>query len=489
MTSMRILITGGTGLVGNAVVQALSDRGHNLRILSRHAHEYRGGDNIEPWAASVTDAASLAGAAVDCDVVLHIAGIVAESPPDLTFQSVNIEGTRNVVREADINAVRRLIYVSSFGADVGSSDYHKSKLEAEGIARSFPRDAVIVRLGNVYGPGDEVISTLVKLVRALPVIPIIDAGDQEFQPVWHEDAGAALAAIVEDNEASGQILNLVGPDVVTLNRLLDVMAEITGQQPKRIPLPSSIAGVAARFAATAGIDIPLKPDVLQMLLDGNALRAGQQNALDRYVTPQMHITTGMRRLLESMPEQELDEGFGAPQHRRFWVRIENPSFDADELFRMFCADYAPFLPVERAEQQDNPRGLVEGETITLALPLRGDIPVRVEQATDNAVTLVTVDGHPLAGFVRFTFKSTATGLLFEINVYDRPATLIDTVGMALGGNYAQRSTWIAAAENMLEKSGGTSSEGVQHESHKLNEHDVQRVVDWLDQLRASKSRS
>jgi nucleoside-diphosphate-sugar epimerase len=484
---MKILITGGTGVIGEAVKAALTDRGHQLRILSRGADSSENTDQIEYWRASVTDAAALAGAAADCDVVLHVAGIVAETPPDLTFESVNVEGTRNIVREADISAVRRFVYVSSFGADTGTSDYHKSKREAEEIARTFPRDVVVVRPGNVYGPGDEVISSFVKMVRAFPVIPIIDSGDQEFQPVWHEDVGEALAAIIEDSDIGREPVHLLGPEVVTLNRLLDIMAEITGQEPTRVPLPSGIAGFAARLAAKVGIDIPLKPDVLQMLLDGNALRPGQTNALEKYVSRPTPVTVGMRHLLECMPEQELEDGYGKAQHRKFTAHIRNPQISADELFNMFCADYDRFLPVQKAEQQGNPRQCIEGETIALSLPVRGDIAVRVEEASNNAVTLVTVDGHPLAGFVRFTWVPESDGLTFEINVYDRPATLIDTVAMALGGSYAQRATWIAAVERMIEESKGEAAEGVQHSTTAMSEEAVAEVQEWLDNLRASRA--
>jgi nucleoside-diphosphate-sugar epimerase len=484
---MRILITGGTGLIGNAAVNELRERGHTLRILSRHANQEEPSEGIEYWPASVTDVEALAGSAAHCDVVLHIAGIVSETPPDLTFQSVNIEGTRNMVREADINGVRRFVYVSSFGADTGTSDYHKSKKQAEDIARTFPREVVIARLGNVYGPGDEVISALVKMVRALPVVPIIDQGDQEFQPVWHKDVGEALANIIEADRAPAQPLAILGPDVVTLNRLLDIMGEITGQQPQRIPLPSGIAGLAAKFAAKVGIDIPLKPDVLQMLLDGNALRPGETNATLAYVEKPTRVTTGMRRLLEDLPEQEIEDGYGRPQHRHFSAHIINAKYSADELFRMFCADYDRFLPVERAEQQGNPRQIIEGETITLSLPLRGDISVRVEEAINNAVTLVTVDGHPLAGFVRFTWEPAPDGFVFEVNVYDRPATLIDTIGMALGGSIAQRATWTRAVENMIEMSGGVAPEGPQHRTTHMSEEEVAKVQTWLDELRASRT--
>ena len=103
---MKILITGGTGLIGQTTAHALRERGHTLRILSRGAAELEPEPGIEYWPASITDGAALAGAAADCDVVLHVAGIVSETPPELTFQSVNIEGTKNIVQEAAARLLR-----------------------------------------------------------------------------------------------------------------------------------------------------------------------------------------------------------------------------------------------------------------------------------------------------------------------------------------------------------------------------------------------
>jgi hypothetical protein len=190
-----------------------------------------------------------------------------------------------------------------------------------------------------------------------------------------------------------------------------------------------------------------------------------------------------------MPEQDLSDGYGSPQHRQFTARIERPVHGADELCKMFCADYDRFLPVARASQQNNPRRVIEGETIVLSLPLRGDIAVRVEEAAHNAVTLVTVDGHPLAGFVRFTWANERDGLTFQINVYDRPASLIDTIGMVLGGSMAQRSTWLAVVGRMIEAAGGTVVKGAQHQTRTLSDDEMLSVQEWLDQLRSSRSTS
>ena len=91
---MKILVTGGTGVIGEGVIPELLQRGHSVRLLSRHAEDdarqWRG---VEPFPGNVTEPSSLSGAANGCDAVVHIAGIAVEDPPKLTFASVNVDGT------------------------------------------------------------------------------------------------------------------------------------------------------------------------------------------------------------------------------------------------------------------------------------------------------------------------------------------------------------------------------------------------------------
>jgi nucleoside-diphosphate-sugar epimerase len=115
---MKVLVTGGTGVVGQATVQALLDRGHEIRLLSRHAADdvRRWPHRVEPWAADIGSPDQVERSADGCDAILHLTGIVEESPPDATFQRINVDGTRHVVREASRAGIDRFIYVSSLGA-------------------------------------------------------------------------------------------------------------------------------------------------------------------------------------------------------------------------------------------------------------------------------------------------------------------------------------------------------------------------------------
>src|SRR3954447_4918744 len=116
---MKVLVTGGTGVVGYSTVGELVRRGHSVRLLSRNATEdvAQWIDGGEPWPASVSERGRIRGSEDGCDIVLHIAGIVAEEPPEITFDSVNVAGTSNMLSEAERAGVGRFIYVSSLGAD------------------------------------------------------------------------------------------------------------------------------------------------------------------------------------------------------------------------------------------------------------------------------------------------------------------------------------------------------------------------------------
>ena len=206
-TSMKVLVTGGTGVVGQGAVSELVRRGHTVRLLSRNAREdvEQWGEKVEPWPASVTEPEDIQGSANGCDVVVHVAGIVAESPPEITFSAVNVDGTRNMLRETERAGVGRFIYLSSLGADRGQSGYHVSKLAGESVVKEFHGGWIILRPGNVYGPGDEVVSVLLKMVRTLPALPVIDGGDDRFQPVWVDDLAKAIASAVERSDLHGRI--------------------------------------------------------------------------------------------------------------------------------------------------------------------------------------------------------------------------------------------------------------------------------------------
>ena len=488
---MRILVTGGTGVIGESVVRGLHARGHGVRVLSRHAGrgEKWWPEGIEGWAGDVANEPSLRGSAEGCEVVLHIAGIVDEQPPERTFQRVNIDGTRYVVLEAERAGARKMIYVSSLGAERGQSPYHKSKYVAEDVVRAFSRDWVILRPGAVYGPGDESLSVLLRMVRTLPIVPTIGDGNQQFEPIWHEDLAKALVAAAERDDVRCQVLDIVGPERTSQNDLVARLRKLTGRSAPQLPLPEMFASWGLRALDALGVNAPFASSQLDMLAEGNVIPPGRANALTSVfgIAP-TRLDDGLRRLVDEQPAQLPSEGVGVLIRKRYWVDTRGSRFTADELFTYVKAHLAELMPplVGLQAEPHAPARVEEGETLTFDIPLRGHIQVRVAEAADRRITFLTLSGHPVAGAVRFQFEPVDDAIRFEIQVYDRAANVIDQLALRAVGQWLQRETWIGFAENVARASGGTSGK-VQSIEDELDAHEAEVVNEWASTLNAQLS--
>jgi nucleoside-diphosphate-sugar epimerase len=488
---MQVLVTGGTGVVGTATVSALLNRGHTVRLLSRHAER-----DARAWPSGVTavpgdvaDAATIADAAEGCDAVVHIAGIVRESPPDVTFERVNIEGTRNIVREAERAGARRFVYLSSLGSEHGRSSYHRSKWDGEEIVRAFRGERVIVRPGAVYGPGDGHLSMLLKWVRTLPVVPIVGDGEQPMQPLWHEDAGEAIALAVEGQDLAGGEYDIAGTEVTTTRDVIERLRRLTNRSSPSLPVPDFLAQIGIKAAELVGVDFGVSESQIQMLVEGSTLDAGD-NAITRIfgITP-LSLDEGLRRLVDAQPELLPDEGVGPLTRKRFWVDIVGSRFDAERLIDFVRLNFARLAPAIMAAgaEPGSPTIVEEGATLTLDLPLRGHVQVRVVEVDEQRFTLMTLDGHPLAGAVRIQSESPRTDTVrLEIQAYERAASLPDLLLMRSLGGVLQNHAWTQLLENVAQEAGGKSGE-VNQASEKLSDSEAAVVQRWAEELVAMRA--
>jgi nucleoside-diphosphate-sugar epimerase len=490
---MRILVTGGTGVIGKPTVDRLVRRGHSVRLLSRDADRDAAlwPERVEPRAGSVTDADTLRGAAEGCDAILHIAGIVAEDPPETTFESVNVEGTRRLLAEAERAGSPRFVYVSSLGAERGTSAYHRSKIAAERLVRGYAGSWLIVRPGGVYGPGDEVVSTLLKMVRSLPAVPVVGWGEQPFQPIWAEDLAECLVLALERNEPSAAALEVAGEEVTSTREVLELMAEVTGKRPLRVPLPAPVVKTGFEMASSLGIDTPLSGDLLTLLVEENVISPGGTNALtDVFGVQPTPLRAGLERLARSLPERLPSDGQGPLSRHCYWADIRGSELDADALFALVCTEFGSLTPEALLRVDAEDRGetrLVPGATLTMEIPMRGTIQVRVQEVENRAATAVTLEGHPLSGMIRFLVREVArdgapSALRFEVRSYFRASNSVDGAVMSSGGGRLQAATWRSVVEEVIRRSGGEAPDGVGAESGELEAPDAERVERWAEAL-------
>ena len=166
-----ILITGGTGFIGQALIRHLADSGYSMRILIRPSSispNLPRGVPIEVAVSSLNDERGLRASMVGVDTVYHLAsgewrGAYA------SLVDIDIRGTQNVIAMAADAKVRRIFYLSHLGADRASAyPVMKAKAISEEYIRRSGISYTILRTAVVYGMNDGITTGLAQLLSTIP---------------------------------------------------------------------------------------------------------------------------------------------------------------------------------------------------------------------------------------------------------------------------------------------------------------------------------
>lgn len=207
---MKVLVTGGTGYLGSAIVHALERRGHHPIVFARHASASGlPGMLID---GDVRDTRALTGAAAGADAVCHTAALVSVWQADgSAFDAVNVGGLQSALAAVRAHHTPRLVYTSSFLAlppsdsprPLTANDYQRTKVIARDVARRAAAEgAPIVTLypGVVYGPGRATEGNLVRRLmsdRLRRRLPGLIGGARTWSFAFVDDVAEAHVAAIE----------------------------------------------------------------------------------------------------------------------------------------------------------------------------------------------------------------------------------------------------------------------------------------------------
>ena len=192
-----LAITGATGFVGSAVLDAALAQGHQVRALARRDQTARAG--VEWVRGDLDDAAALAALVAGADAVIHVAGLT-NTPDPAEFEAANVTGTANVIVAMKGASVKRLVFVSSLSARMpGLSAYGASKAKAEGLVEASGLDWTTVRPPGVYGPRDVDYLEMFRTAK-LGFVPLPPGGASSI--IHSHDLAALLVALAATNPAS-----------------------------------------------------------------------------------------------------------------------------------------------------------------------------------------------------------------------------------------------------------------------------------------------
>jgi uncharacterized protein YbjT (DUF2867 family) len=264
---MRVLVTGGTGFVGPAIVRALLGAGHQVTLLvHRDAAPFDPPPpGLSPHHGDVTDLASLGGLGPH-DAVVHLVAIRRGKPAD--FERMHVDATRHVLQAAKDVGARRFVHMSAHGVKPDGVPYQRTKHRAEELVKASGIAWTIFRPTFITGPpeGDAVGADqeFADMARSTPFMP--DFGDFALQPVAKRDVAQAFLAALERDAAIGQTYALAGPDKVTWKEYIRTIEDVIGKPRPFLPAPPWLI---LPVASVLGGLLPASHDELAMLVEGH----------------------------------------------------------------------------------------------------------------------------------------------------------------------------------------------------------------------------
>ena len=176
-----VTVFGGTGFVGRRIVRYLSDAGATVRVASRHPKQ-AGGDHVTQIAADAHDERSVEEAVAGADGVVNAISLYVEHGSD-TFHSVHVEAAARIASVARRVGAKRLVHLSGIGADAASpSPYIRSRGEGEAAVQAAFPGVVIIRPAVMFARDDSFLTTILRLLRVLPLIQYLATAGRGCSP-------------------------------------------------------------------------------------------------------------------------------------------------------------------------------------------------------------------------------------------------------------------------------------------------------------------
>lgn len=262
-----LLLTGGTGLVGSALLRRLVAEGQPVRCLVRDPRRL-GPQRVRVQIAlgDLTDPPSFRNAMRGVSTVVHLAASTRDQPRG-SIEELAAIATWRMVEAAQRAGVEHFVFFSALGA----STHHRARLfRAKALAEQTVRESdmrsTVIAPSLVYAPGDR-LTTLLERLSLLPIMPVSGSGKAVCQPIWAEDVAGCVMAVLRDGDGqTHKRYELAGPEMLTYQEVIHIVLESIGRGRPLAPIPTPAVSRTLRLLERAvGTSAPVTWDEAELL--------------------------------------------------------------------------------------------------------------------------------------------------------------------------------------------------------------------------------
>jgi len=226
----RILVTGGDGYLGRAIVNELQTQAQTVRVMSRKPRPDTLADHLEGAQADVVSGDGIEAAVSDVDVIVNC----LSSPLQDTYET-DIMGTRDLLRRAKSAGVKHVLHISIIGIDRIIFQYYQHKLGAELVVMESGIPYTIARIAQFHGFVDYMVSALREVESDEVYVPV----EAQVQPIDPTDVATYLAPYILGDEAQGRLDDFGGVDVLTFEEIVHAWLDAQGLDKTIVPATDS----------------------------------------------------------------------------------------------------------------------------------------------------------------------------------------------------------------------------------------------------------
>jgi uncharacterized protein YbjT (DUF2867 family) len=277
---MPVLVTGAAGLVGIHTCRELTKNGWQVRALVRdpaRAAMALGQLPVEFRVGDARDASTLRSSLSGCGAVVHLAAIAIEKKGE-SYRESNTAATERLISAARAEGVARIIFMSQNGADSQSPyPFLRSKGVAQDSIKTSGLRWTILRPSVIFGPEDQFVNVLGRLIRLTPkIFPLPNGGAARFQPIAADDVARVIRLTLEKKETLGQVYELGGAVPLTLREMTERILTAMGTTRTLVSVPVKVLRPVVALAQQVLPNPPVTSGLLDLLALDNTVK---RNAL------------------------------------------------------------------------------------------------------------------------------------------------------------------------------------------------------------------